>query len=201
MGKTMTASGMTDGQIDNIVDKLRAALRKHRSELSSEATQLVLGVENLGMELFAIVREHAEHFSDMIVRCVKVDRTRTPQEALTAIGRKQYVTDSVVKTMPNGDGDEAELYFFIVGRWIGDDDLEKEYEKRGLKATDPYSLAAVNEADPAFADERPNCTHWKGADGKWYYIAFHRWRGERYVSVGRSDGDWGDDWWFAGVRK
>ena len=37
-------------------------------------------------------------------------------------------------------------------RQISDADLDAEYEKRGLKPADPYSLVAVNEADPAFAE-------------------------------------------------
>lgn len=36
---------------------------------------------------------------------------------------------------------------------INDAHLEKEYELRGLKSADPYSQSAVNEVDPAFADD------------------------------------------------
>ena len=89
---------------------------------------------------------------DVIIRRMRVNRSRSPQEALAATGRKQYVTDAVVAHMPRGEGDEAEIFFFKVGRWISDDDLEKEYSSRGLVPADPFSLAAVNEADPAFAD-------------------------------------------------
>lgn len=199
MAKTMIAS-MTDGQIDNVVDKFRAALRKHRSELSSDVAQRVLGLENLDMELFAVVREHAERFSDVIVRHANVNRTRAPRRALEATGRNLYVTDDVVKSMPKGEG-EGEVHFFKLDRSISDDDLEKEYDLRSLKPADPYSLAAVNEADPAFADERPNCTHWKDAHGKWCYAAFSGWDGERSVSVLQDDGEWSDCWWLAGVRK
>ena len=60
MAETMTASEMTDGQIENAVDKLRAAMRKHRSEISSGIAQQVLGVENLGMEMFTPFRKRAE---------------------------------------------------------------------------------------------------------------------------------------------
>ena len=37
---------------------------------------------------------------DTIIRIGKADRTRTPQEALKATGRKLYVADNVMKTMP-----------------------------------------------------------------------------------------------------
>jgi len=202
MDKTMTASKtITDGQTENILDKLRSALRKHRSEFSSDVAQQVCGVENLGMELFAVVRKHAERFSDMIVRRVSVNRNRNQHEALKATGCTLYVSDDVVKTMPKGEGEEAEVHFFKLGRWISDDDLEQEFEVRGFKPADPYSLAAVNEADPAFADEHPNSTHWKDANGKWCYAAFDRWYDERRVRVHRYDDGWDDSWWFAGVCK
>ena len=200
MDETMIAS-MTDGQIENLVDKLRAAARKHRQEITSETVQLVLGVENLGMEMFAVIRGHVERVSNMIIRHVRVNHTRTPQEALDATGRVQYKDRDVVATMPRGEDDEVEVHFFKLGRYVSDADLEKEYELRGLKPADPYSLAAVNEADPAFADEHPNGTHWKDANGKWCYIAFFRWDGERRVDFYRDDLDWFDVWWFAGLRK
>jgi hypothetical protein len=59
----------------------------------------------------------------------------------------------------------------------------------------------VNEADPSFADTRPNCTVWKNAKGEWCYAAFDRWDGERFVNVDQSNGEWHAYWWFAGSRK
>jgi hypothetical protein len=124
-------------------------------------------------------------------------------EAISATGRKQYLNDSVVASIPQGEGDEAEdMIFFKLGRNINDADLEKEYDLRGLKPADLYALAAVNESDPAFADKHPNGTPWKDADGEWCYAAFLRWYDdERSVSVNRSIGGWVGVWWFAGIRK
>lgn len=201
MAKTTTASGMTDGQIENLTDKLRAAMRKHRSEITSGVAQQVLGVENLGMEMFAVIRKHVDRMSNTIIRRVRVNRARTPQEALNATGRNPYLDRNVVDAMPRGEGEESEVFFFKIGRYISDDDLKKEYDLRGFKPADSYSLAAVNEADQAFADEHPNGTHWKDADGRWCFSAFDRWGGERRASVDRSGSDWDGHWWFAGVRK
>jgi hypothetical protein len=211
MAQTVTASvktnKMTDGQIDNVVDKLRSAMRKHRFEITSEVAQQVLGVENLGMEMFAVFRKHAEMMDNLIVRRAKIDRSRMPQDILKSTGRKQYVDDSVVAGMPRGEGEEIDVIFFkpdLSKRdgWINDDDLDKEYESRGLKPADPYSQAAVNEADPSFADEHPNATHWKDKNGKWCFAVFRRWDDvERSVSVHRYDRGWYGDWWFAGLRK
>lgn len=202
MAKTVTASNITDGQIDNVVAKLRDALRKHRGEFGSEPVQSVLGLDNLGMRLLEPFRALVEAASNLIVRIVRVNRSRTPQQALDATGCTQYTDSKVVDSMPHGSGEETEVVFFKLGRYVSDDELEKEYELRGLKPADPYSLSAVNEADPVFADANPNGTHWKDANGKWYFAAFSRWGGgERNVGVNRCGSDWFGNWWFAGVRK
>ena len=206
MTQIMTATKMTDGQIENAVNKLRDAMRKHRSSITSDVAQQVLGVENLGMMMFTPFRVRAEAVSSLIVRKAKVNRSRSQQEALDATGRAQYTDRTVVDSMPKGEGDEVEVVFFKPdlsdkNGFITDDDLEKEFSLRGLKPADPLSVAAVNEADPAFADEKPHGTHWKDTEGNWCCAAFSRWRGERGVRVNHYDYDWYDHWWFAGVRK
>lgn len=139
--------------------------------------------------------------SDMIVRTVKVNRNRSAKEALKATGREQYVYDSVVKAMPNGTTEDIEVVLFKIGRQVSVQELEKEYVLRVLKPIDPFSLAAINEADPAFADEHPNGTQWKDKDDKWCFAAFFRYRDERRLSVCRDSNGWFGRWWFAGVRK
>ena len=144
-----------------------------------------------------------EFMGNAMTRFIRVDRTRTPKETIKATNRAEYTDNSVVKTMPaGGDGaeNEVEVVFFKLGRYVSDNDLAAEYEKRGLKP-DPYAVAAVNEADPSFADDYYNSTHWKNADGNWCYVAFYRGDNERRVHVDRGDGDWVADWWFGGVRK
>ena len=144
--------------------------------------------------------------NDMIVRRVSVNRTRTPQATLDATGRKQYTDKDVVETMPMGEGEEADVYFFkpkpseyTRPGYMSDDDLEKCLEIRGI-VSDHYAQAAVNEEDPAFADDYPNGTHWKH-DGRWHFASFSHWLDERSVGVLRYDFGWDDDWWFGGVRK
>ena len=194
-----SVNSITQKQIGKVCDLLTAALRK--SGLQSEPSQLVIEQQGgpLVAEMVATFRKRVEAVSNMIVRHAKVNRSRTPEKMLDATSRKQYTDRKVVSAMPLGEGDEADVFFFNLGRYISDADLEKEYELRGLKPADPYAQAAVNEADPAFADDHPNGTHWKDADGKWCYAAFDRWRN---VNVNRYDDyDWLDYWWFAGVRK
>ena len=57
MAQTMIASEpMTDGQIDTAVAQLRAAMLKHRVEIPKDIAQRVLGLENLGMQMFVPFR-------------------------------------------------------------------------------------------------------------------------------------------------
>lgn len=152
------------------------------------------------------IEKRAEAVSNLIVRTAKVNRSRSQQEAIEATGRTQYTDREVVDSMPKGEGDEVEVVFFKLdlsnrNGFISDDDLEKEFDLCGLKPADPISVAAVNEADSAFADEKPHGTHWKDAKGNWCYAAFRRWDDELEVRVYRSDGVWRGSWWFAGVRK
>ncbi|HSX24645.1 MAG TPA: hypothetical protein VLG69_01630 [Candidatus Andersenbacteria bacterium] len=211
MTQIMTPSAdrklMTDGQIDKAVEAYRAMLRKHRNELGAEATQQVLGSDNYLNEQVGVFRRHIEAVSNFIVRHVKVDRSRTPQQAIKATGRVLYLNDSVVETMPKEEGEEADVCFFepepseyTRPGFINDDDLQKALERRGL-VHDPIAVAAANEEDPAFADKHPNGTQWKDANGKWCYATFRRWRDERRVDVFRGGNGWGDGWLFAGVRK
>lgn len=210
MDKTMTPpKTMTDKQVNKGGDVFRAVLQKHQREFPSEPAQKALGAKGLATELLAVYRKYVEMFTDMIVRCVSVNRALTPQQVLDATGRKKYVNTEVVASMPKGEGEKAELVFFKPDSsaydengLISDDDLEKQFESHGLKPCDPYSLAAYNAENPAFADEHPNSTHWKDSEGKWCYAAFSRWGGaERVVRVHRGDGGWNVRWWFAGLRK
>lgn len=194
---------MTPSQIGKVQEIVGAACRK--AGLPSAPVQQVLEHQGaqLTAEMLAVLRKFVEAVSSLIIRLVtEVNHSLSPQQVLDATGRKQYTDREVVEAMPRGEGDKKEVVFFQVGRYISDDDLEKEFEIRGLKSADPYSLAKVNQDDPAFADNRPNCTHWKDANGQWCYIAFYRWNDdERRVNVNRNDNHWPDDWWFAGVRK
>lgn len=203
MEKTMTPSeSITQSQIGKIQELLAAGLRK--AQLQQEPVQQVIETQGkaLTAALVAAVRTFVEAVSNLIARVVRVNRQRTPQEAIAATKRATYTDASVVSAMPKGEGEETTVSFFHVGRRLTDDELEKEFELRKFKPADPYSLAAANEEDPAFADERPNGTHWKDKEGKWCYAAFDRWHdGKRRVGVDRNDDDWGDGWWFAGLRK
>jgi hypothetical protein len=206
MTKIMTPSAeekkMTDKQINKAVSNYRALLEKHSPEFATEPTQTVLGMTELAGEMFDLFRKRVEAISNMIVRQAGVNMSLTPQQVLDATGRRQYTDAKVVATMPRfGLLEDQRVYFFKLGRYVSDAELEKEYELRGLKAAKPDHVAQVNADDPAFADEHPNGTHWQDAEGKWCFAAFDHWLEERRVDVDCDDVGWDDGWWFAGVRK
>ncbi len=177
---------ITPEKIGKLWELFTARLLK--SGLSGSGTQQVIETQGkvLVADLVAVVRKHVEASSDLIVRIVSANRARSGNEALKATGRTLYVTKDVVDAMPNGEGDNVELVFFkpkpeeyTRPGFMSDDDLEKALALRNLNAADPFSVAAHNEADPAFADERPNATHWKDGNDRWCYAAFNRWSDER----------------------
>ncbi len=196
---------ISDGQISRIANSLETKLKKHRSEFESDAAQRASGDEVLSADLLEVVRKHINGFSHTITRCVSVNRNQSPQEVLDATGRKQFIDKDVIKTMTKGEGENTEVVFFRLRHImrINDDDLEKEYELRGLKPADSYSLSAVNKLDPSFAKWYPNCTHWKDENGKWCYIVFRPWySGEECVAVQRAnENGWDNSFLFAGISK
>lgn len=136
----------------------------------------------------------------MIVhRGVVVNRNRTPQEAIAATGRKQYVDDKAVASMPRGQGEVVDLYYVKANRFLSDDNLEKWMEELGL-TFDPRAQAADNEANPTFADDYPNGAQWKNSKGEWCFSAFNRWDDERLVDIYRHGFGWNGSWWFPGSQ-
>jgi uncharacterized protein YqgV (UPF0045/DUF77 family) len=197
--ETMTPS-TTEGQINKAVANYRALLEKHSRGFDSGAVQTVLGQSEFADEVFAIFRKRVEAVSNMIVRRAHVNRNRTHQQAIDATGRVQHVNSEVLATAPKGEGEEVDVYFFDLDYDPTVDELDREMEIRSLKP-DVDALSAINEADQVFADERPNVTQWRDANGKACYVIFDRWVDERRVYVGRRDYGWGRGYRFAGVRK
>src|SRR6476659_5467354 len=114
--------------------------------------------------------------SEMIVRRVKVIRSRTPQEMLNATGwrwmgyiyevgivEKGRAEEGVNKFIPRGDGEEVEVVFFTIDlpEFLGDRDLQREYDSRGLVPADPYTVAEVHTQEIVFSDNIPTCVYWE----------------------------------------
>ena len=195
--------GMTTGQAGNMADQLTTYCRKNGSTLPKDIVQEVLKQEggDLAKEQFELLRARVDRRASMIVRHVKIDPTLTPKQVVDATGRNQYVSDEVLATMPASVGpDEDDVYFFKVGRSLTAEQLDKEYELRGL-VPNPRKQVQANADDPSFADEHWNGTQWN-RDGKVSsFLAFDGWGGGRNVDGSRYGYEWDGRWWFAGVRK
>lgn len=192
---------ITVRQILRTVKVFFSKMYQDRDLITSRNVQLALLSQSLGAVLFAAFREYVKLASDVIIVRVRLEnRDRTQQEAIEATGCVLSIDPSVV--MPKASDDEVEIIFFRPGRFLYDDDLEKEYGIRGLEPVNPFLLAAANEADPYFVQrDGENATHWKDAWGNWCCLSFDFWgidKKERRVFVFR-DGQWRGDVWFAGV--
>lgn len=121
------------------------------------------------------------------------------KQALNNTGRTFYGSMEVAETSPKTQKGTVE--FFKVGKYITEEELETEYQTRGLIPCDLYRLCEYATTNPAFADGKSIATHWKNKDGKWCCAYFFGWLGGRGVSVSLGARDWRDRWWFAGLRK
>lgn len=132
---------------------------------------------------------------------VTINRKQSIQKMLEATNRIQYIEKDVLATFPKYKTKTVELEFFKLDKYITCQELQDEFDKRGL-IPDPQALLQLAVDNQGFLDEEKYVvTQWKDNDGKWCYTAFTRWDDERDVFVSRRGNGWYDDWWFAGVRK
>jgi hypothetical protein len=147
------------------------------------------------------LRKHVEMVSNFVTRHVRVDRSLTPAQAIEATGRvRGYVDEQVLTDIPTEGRDEDDQVVFELGYDPTVDELDREYEDRGL-CPDPMGTTKLMADDPAFADERSLVVQWRDSKGRACYAIFGRWPGERLVGVNRSDYGWSRSSRFAGVRK
>ncbi len=202
---------LTKEQLGRAADRFVARSIKQGGTFPKDTVQDVLEQEGdqLADEMFNVFRVRVERRLKTIIHIVKVDRTKTPQEAVNDTGRKQYVNSDALATMPQGEGDEVPLHYFKPDPeeydhdgWMSVDAFDKCLSRRGL-VPDPQALlqdpANDTSNDSAFADEHPTGSQWRDANGKACYAAVFRFCGDREVFVNRSDNDWNDNWWLSGV--
>lgn len=209
MAQTMTPSDgrMTDRQIEKAVRQYREMLWKHCDEIgSSDAVQQMLERDDYLNEQVGVLRRHVGLITGTIIHFVTVNRRISHEEHLAKTGRKLYVNDNVVATMPRRRRKKTKLVYFEPGPecyqngWMSCATLAEEYAKRGL-VPDPDAQSDDNAEKPEFADEHPNACQWVDEHGNFCCAAFNRVGGGRRVRVNRSDGDWLDGRSFAGVPK
>jgi hypothetical protein len=188
------------GQAGKFADLVIAAALK--LGLPSDVSQQVIEEDGAKIAKAAaeIFRQHVEARMKTLARTVAIDSGHTPMHCVEATGRNKYVTDSVVSSMPRSPGGEVTLELYCFGKYMPCAEVEAWQNAPGYRAAFPDELLKMNEDDPAFADERPNGTQWKDAQGKYCFAYCDLWDDERLVGVGRYDEGWGDDFWFARVR-
>ena len=210
MAKPMITSVdmMTEAQIERIVGVFRAALIKQRSEIRSDAVQVVLGTRNLGRILVDPIYVIAKCTTARWAR--NVNRGQSPLEMLRSTGHN--VTKpacELAHTMPKGEGTEGEVIFFKIEdakyEQVTLAELTAEYRRRGLKAADPYLVGAINKANPDFLKEQQNQTHWEDPAGGWYTLTFYHdndmSKGDAHITKHEAgDKLFVGNWWYAGVR-
>ncbi len=180
MANTMTTSQISEPQIGRALGIFSDQLRAHAAEFPSWAVQIVFGQEDFPDALLQVFRRRVREISELTVRRVKVDRTRDPLEVLDATGRRRVIDIEAAMSMSRGEGEEVDVCFFLSK---GRDHFESELKHFGLEPPDPYSLAKVNEEDPAFADKDSNGMFWKDGQGDLKEIVFTKCEGKRVVVV------------------
>jgi len=200
-----TQSTITNGQIGQINDRFATKLRK--SGLSAKGVQAVLSAPGGKFidEMVAVFRQHvdaASEISEMIVCVVEVDYDIPFKEAISATKREEHLNDEVVENAPrNARGKRRVVVcFFPLKEFKNIEEVDKMLKEYGLDS-DPRAVCKVNENDPVFADEHPNNTQWIDNSGKYCYLTFDRWDGERTVSVDRDGVGWDGSWWVGGVCR
>ena len=135
-------------------EQIAAIVHLIEPELSSlpydgESIQRVINLRgaNLAREFIETMRKYVrEARSHTLGHRFHIDRSVHPDDRLRAIkcyrdGWFDYHVD--LSTMPRGEGDEVELFFFYLKEVRGIVQLEQEYALRGLKP-DPYAQLVWN---------------------------------------------------------
>ena len=196
---TAPIEGITAGQIGRASDRFSERCRVNALSLPKDTVQVVLKDEGdaLAEEMFKVFRTRVERRAKMVVRHFKVDRTKTREQMLVALDRKEWCVDrEVLATMPTDGPEEGDLYFFPLERDTPVGEIDRVFESCIL-VPDYYAQMQVNADDPAFADEHPNGMQW----GRNNFAFFGRWSAGRLVYVIRSGLGWCGGCWFAGRLK
>jgi hypothetical protein len=200
MAKSMNASGITDGQIRDVVAKLQSATEKHRTEISSKTFQKVLGVPNIGMELFSVLRQLAEKISKQVVMIVDgIDRSLSDAEAVRATGCNLYGNIDYTNNLPQAEGDSETVTFIPLEKDMTPDEVDALVADGGWKYASFKGLCKHNQNNPDFSKSTPHFTQGRVREGRHSYTAFFDLDDERNMLVYLDERDWRGRWFVAVV--
>ncbi|MBX4195418.1 hypothetical protein KW796_00470 [Candidatus Parcubacteria bacterium] len=137
---------------------------------------------------------------DRIVCRVRVDRSRTPRQALSYYKGNAIIT-SAVDSMPRGEGEEVDVIFYRLSSEMSDEYIEEAYGHE--HKTDPYAVLAVHQLKPDFFHAHPGGTYWKDVAGNWCHLMITGRRSSQYLYAeqGNAGIGWASDVWLGFVRK
>lgn len=221
---------MTRDQINQLKEILEDGLS--RAEIPEEAIGLMVTgprKNDLLRNLLHVVKEFAKIVMGFTTERLKVDRSRTPQEAIDTLkGVEQEVEAEVLATMPGGNislgvvhrtkrddadyslaqtvvvqspsGGEGDVFcLFQMEHEATDEEIWEEYRLRGLRPADGYEVCRINEGKSDFTYKYPNVTIWQVGDA-WHFIACYAHLGKFYVRVkAHVKKQWNKGFWFVGV--
>ena len=202
-----------------------------RVQIPEEAIGLILSrrKNDLLRNLVHVVQEFVKIAMGFAIPRLKVDRSRTPQEAIDSLkGVEREVEAEVLATMPGGDassnaahrikgagadyslaetivvqgpsGGEGDVfYFFQMEKEATDEEIWEEFRLRRLRPADAYEVCRINEGNSDFTYKYPNATIWQ-VGGVWHFIACYAHLGRLYVRVKvHTSSQWNKGFWFVGV--
>lgn len=205
MARTMTTSEMTDGQIEDLTNKFRDALRKCRDRIPSDIAQQAAGTDNLGMICATPYLAICEKFGGMVIRPVSVDYSRPLAEMIKA-GHYDYANESITAdNFPmTGEGQvELDLTLIHFNRGITSKEAITEMRKMGMRPATLPELLALGEKYPEEQRQYPiiafgSVRQHPLGDRDVPYLG--EWSGERGLSLSWFDNGWGDRCRFLAVR-
>ena len=231
---------MTNGHIDAFKELFVSSLTEDEDvptgemkvqDIPDKAFDEILRGHEVGLraQFRHVVREFAKITNGFTIPRMKVDRTRTPQEALNALkAMRQEIDPEVAVKMPGGNPQketivettnqqkisvdssfaetimrpntgEGDMFHFFMAEGATDDEVTEKLALRGLRPADAYELCKINEINGDLAYRYPNTTIWK-IDGVWCFIAFYVHLGQPYVKVAiHADKHWRPGYWVVGV--
>lgn len=200
---TMTTSPMTDGQIERAIEIFRAQLRKHASELQSEAVQQVFGQREFAVELVGVLRKRAEAVMKKILTFLRT--VRIPAQPAVTTSEEYFKEAGVVVA---GSNFKAQFYGLEVPATEEAELAVRKLEETSVDA--PILAELCDKAEisvsqfRAFLAENRGSSEWfifylKGKDGKVWAVSAS-WR----VGLGGwrvfADSVSGPSRWFQGLR-
>lgn len=132
----------------------------------------------------------------------------------SAIGNESIAQDVIITLPPSlprkgkkkeeeeGRKTSVDIHFFCVGRKMEDDeDLEKEYKKRGLRFVGPNTIIEASLAASDFSDAHTISGHWKDEQDVWHWIVLgaSKPKRKRRILRNRDDHHLNKVCWYVGV--